>query len=82
MNFTELEEDVWIHYNNDHYFVFEITDYDCAAVNAEHHIICLDINDFPIKAEKLKHPYINYIQRCFILGPIMTLNSVLVTLIM
>ena len=56
MNFTELEEDVWIHYSNDHYFVFEITDYDCAAVNAEHHIICLDINDFPIKAEKVKTP--------------------------
>ncbi len=24
MNFNELEEDVWIHYSNDHYFVFEI----------------------------------------------------------
>ena len=24
MNFHELEEDVWIHYNNNYYFVFEI----------------------------------------------------------
>lgn len=56
MNFTELEEDVWIHYNNDHYFVFEITYDDCSMVNSEHHVICLDINDFPINTEKVKTP--------------------------
>lgn len=69
MNFTELEEDVWIHYNNDHYFVFEITDYDCAAVNAEHHIICLDINDFPIKAEKVKTPIYQLHTKVLYTGP-------------
>ena len=69
MNFNELEEDVWIHHSNDHYFVFEITDYDCAAVNAEHHIICLDINDFPIKAEKVKTPIYQLHTKVLYTGP-------------
>ena len=69
MNFNELEEDNWIHYNNDHYFVFEITDDDCSMVNSEHYIICLNVNDFPINAEKVTVPKHKRLTKVFYTGP-------------
>ena len=69
MNFHELEEDIWIHYNNDYYFVFEITNDECSMVNSEHHVITLEYNDFPINAEKVKIPRYQLHTKVFYTGP-------------